>query len=143
MSRRFQFSLRALLLAVTVFAVWLGWLAERTRKKSEAIRAIQQIGGAVSDDEPCAVCFYSSNDNVHWGEDVEFKPLADAEIQAVIPQLEILSPSVVYLRDVPSKSGSATFSHALNKRLSTALPGCSVITIEPFSLWMFPNSPRK
>ena len=45
MKRRFQFSLRALLIAMTVFAVWLGWKVERGRRNLEAIKAIDALGG--------------------------------------------------------------------------------------------------
>lgn len=46
MSRRwFQFSLRAFLIAVTVFAVCCGWTVDRVRRRREAIRAINAVGG--------------------------------------------------------------------------------------------------
>src|SRR5579863_3614929 len=48
MARRwFQFSLRGFLIALTVFAVWLGWTVERTRKRGVAIDAIVQARGNV------------------------------------------------------------------------------------------------
>lgn len=46
MSRRwFQFSLRGFLVALTVFAVWLGWQVDRARQQREAIKAIAKGKG--------------------------------------------------------------------------------------------------
>jgi len=45
--RRFQFSLRTLLLVVTVVCVWLGVETERARRQKRAIDAILAAGGRV------------------------------------------------------------------------------------------------
>lgn len=46
--RRFlQFNLAAMLLATTVFGVWLGIAVNRARRQREAIAAIERLGGAV------------------------------------------------------------------------------------------------
>lgn len=45
--RRFQFSLRALLIAVTALAVWLGLEVNRVRRQREAVEAIIAAGGKV------------------------------------------------------------------------------------------------
>ncbi len=48
--RRFQFSLRTLLLAVLLLSLPLSWLAtrmERARRQKEAVKAIQELGGSV------------------------------------------------------------------------------------------------
>ncbi|HVW38865.1 MAG TPA: hypothetical protein VHB99_16230 [Pirellulales bacterium] len=45
--RSLQFSLRAFLILFTALAVWLGWQANRVRRQFEAIRSLQQAGGAV------------------------------------------------------------------------------------------------
>ena len=45
--RWFQFSLRGLLVLLTVFAIGLGWKVERARKQYRAIEAIEKVGGAV------------------------------------------------------------------------------------------------
>jgi hypothetical protein len=42
--RWFQFSLRGFLIAVTVFAGWLGWKIDRVRRHREAIRAVDAFG---------------------------------------------------------------------------------------------------
>ena len=48
--RWFQYSLRTLLVLVTVlcvFCVWLGLVSERARKQREAVAAIEAMGGVV------------------------------------------------------------------------------------------------
>ena len=45
--RLFQFSLRTAFIAVTIFAVWLGENAQRTRRQREAADAIRLHGGIV------------------------------------------------------------------------------------------------
>ena len=45
--RWLQFSLRSLLVLVTVLAVWLGREVNRARRQNEAVAAIQQAGGMV------------------------------------------------------------------------------------------------
>jgi hypothetical protein len=47
--RWFQFSLRGFLVAVTVFAVWLGWHVDAKHRESRAIQAIERIGGGTLD----------------------------------------------------------------------------------------------
>jgi hypothetical protein len=47
MLRRFQFSLRTLLVALTSACLLLGWKAEQARKRGSAIDAISAIGGKV------------------------------------------------------------------------------------------------
>ena len=45
--RWFQFSLRTLLLAVLVVAVWLGWYCDRARRQKQSVTAISRLGGWV------------------------------------------------------------------------------------------------
>ena len=45
--RWFQFSLRTLMVLVTVLCVWLGLVSERARKQREAVAAIEALGGWV------------------------------------------------------------------------------------------------
>lgn len=45
--RLMQFSMRSLLLAMTVLCIWLGIHAHRVRKQKEAVRAIRESGGWV------------------------------------------------------------------------------------------------
>ena len=46
----YQFSLRTLLVLLTVFCVWLGWTAHRVSKQQKAVRWVQEIGGTVNYD---------------------------------------------------------------------------------------------
>jgi hypothetical protein len=48
MTRRFQFSLRALLAAMTVLGIAIGFEANRTLKQRRIAEAIERLGGAVS-----------------------------------------------------------------------------------------------
>jgi hypothetical protein len=43
--RWFQFRLRTLLLLVTVFAVWFGWLAHQARQQKEAVAWVREMEG--------------------------------------------------------------------------------------------------
>jgi len=46
----FQYSLRSFLVALTVVAVWLGVVVNRTREQREAVKAIEAAGGWVGYD---------------------------------------------------------------------------------------------
>lgn len=46
--RWLRFSLRGLLVAVTLVCIWLGWNVERKRRQQELISAIQELGGVVA-----------------------------------------------------------------------------------------------
>jgi hypothetical protein len=43
----FSFSLRTLLLGLTIFAIWLGWWVNSARQQRQAAAAIRQLGGGV------------------------------------------------------------------------------------------------
>jgi hypothetical protein len=45
--RRLKVSLRAVLVFILLFAIWLGWLANRARDQREAVAAVQRSGGWV------------------------------------------------------------------------------------------------
>ena len=45
--RGFQFSLRSCLLLTTVICLWLGWQTEKQRRRREATRAVEALGGRV------------------------------------------------------------------------------------------------
>jgi hypothetical protein len=45
--RRFRVSIRMLMLAVVLLAVWLGWTVSRERRQAAAIRNIVRLGGVV------------------------------------------------------------------------------------------------
>jgi hypothetical protein len=45
--RWFQFRLRTLLLLVTVFAVWFGWLAHQARQQKETVAWVREMEGTV------------------------------------------------------------------------------------------------
>ncbi len=45
--RFFRFSLRTLMIVVTVFCIWLGWQVYTARQQREAIIVIQNLGGWV------------------------------------------------------------------------------------------------
>lgn len=51
MSRRFQFSLRALLVVTAVLAVWLGWHVECARRQRDVARLVAELGGSVQYDD--------------------------------------------------------------------------------------------
>lgn len=48
MSRRFQFSLRAMLVFITVICVWLGTHVERAMRQQEAVAVILRLHGKVA-----------------------------------------------------------------------------------------------
>ena len=45
-----RFSLRTLLVAITLFAVWIGWTMKRIREQERAVQRIQELGGTVTYD---------------------------------------------------------------------------------------------
>ena len=45
--RWLQFGLRTLLLATTIFGIWLGFYMQRVRRQEDAVRAIREFGGWV------------------------------------------------------------------------------------------------
>jgi len=68
MRRRFQFSLRALLVALTVACVWLGWKVERARSRGRAIDAIVAGGGTIDYGENSEISLhrYLSHEDHFW-----------------------------------------------------------------------------
>jgi hypothetical protein len=48
--RVFRFSLRSLLIVVTLLSVWLAWRVDRAHRQRDAVRAIRDYGGIVSYD---------------------------------------------------------------------------------------------
>jgi len=56
-SRRFRFSLRAMLLLVTIIAVSLGWTINKARQQKVAAVALMKLGGQISctSDEPTTI----------------------------------------------------------------------------------------
>ena len=77
--RYFQFSLRAFLVATAIFAVWLGWATERTRRRGRAIDAIVAEGGEVyyqDDDDPTLFWPLDHSDyNDHFWADFRRTPI--------------------------------------------------------------------
>src|SRR5688500_15247675 len=60
--RLFSFTLRTLLIAMTVFGVWLGWRIQRANRQREAVKAIQaHSGGPV-----CYGFMYSTQQQSYW-----------------------------------------------------------------------------
>lgn len=51
--RLFQFSLRSLLVLLTIGCLWLGWKTERVREQRETVQAIEALGGFVRYDWEC------------------------------------------------------------------------------------------
>jgi hypothetical protein len=65
--RRFQFSLRGLLVAITIFGVWLGWKLNSAHRQREAVSAILKAGGTVSYDYQLERSpIYPDDFSVHW-----------------------------------------------------------------------------
>jgi hypothetical protein len=46
--RWLQFSVRSLVLSLTIFALWLGWQVHRARRQREAVETIEAAGGIVT-----------------------------------------------------------------------------------------------
>lgn len=65
--RWFQFSLRGLLAAITIFGVWLGWKLNAAHRQREAVLAILKAGGTVSYDYQMERSpIYPDDFSVHW-----------------------------------------------------------------------------
>jgi hypothetical protein len=79
MSRRFQFSLRALLVALTTACLWLGWEADRARRRGQAIDAVVEMGCLVGylDSSESEVVLALSRDNRtdHFWLDLKSSPV--------------------------------------------------------------------
>ena len=45
--RILRFSIRTLLIVLTIFCVWLSWKVERARKQREVVAWVQEMGGSV------------------------------------------------------------------------------------------------
>lgn len=67
MSRWFQFSLRALLVALTVFCLIFGWTIDRVGRRGDAIDAIVEAGSAVLYDRESDIdSFFEDSDYLDW-----------------------------------------------------------------------------
>lgn len=70
MSRRFQFSLKTLLLALTLGCLCFGWFIERARRRERAIDAIVEAGGVVFYGEESEAKFRQMKYEGHFWRDV-------------------------------------------------------------------------
>lgn len=50
MLRRFRFSLRSLMLVVTLFSIWMGHYLDSVRRRREAVQSIERLHGDISYD---------------------------------------------------------------------------------------------
>ena len=73
--RRYAFSLRTLLVALTIVAIWLGWWVRTAERQKQSVAAIRELGGWVyydfqvdEDDEfvPSAVSWVPAAVNTRW-----------------------------------------------------------------------------
>jgi hypothetical protein len=81
MSRRFQFSLRTLLVAITVFCLIFGWTIDRATRRGAAIDAIVAAGSTVlygdgsdADEDGNYLDFWGNNPSHFW-QDVKRIPV--------------------------------------------------------------------
>jgi len=95
--RRFlQFSLGTLLLAITVFGVWLGVQVNRMRRQREAVAAIVRLGGAVMYDYD----FDAKHQQIRNGQ-----PAAPVWLRKALGDDFFRRPVWIYLAGVKLKNG--------------------------------------
>lgn len=65
-TRWFQFSLRALFVVMTIFALWLGRTVSRVRNQIAVVTEVQQVGGSVwfENDQPKFKQFWQCSDRI-------------------------------------------------------------------------------
>jgi hypothetical protein len=99
-----QFSLRTLLLLVTAFCIWFGWLSQRAHRQARAVAAVKAAKGDVHYDfegrmavwNPPAPEWLCDTLGIDYFSNVVFvrleHPLPDEDLDAVIrlPKLQIL-----------------------------------------------------
>lgn len=133
MSRRFQFNLKALLVALMLVCLWLGWTIERARKRGAAIDAILAVGGEVHyelgeprlDDR-----FYDDSHAAHFWPDVRGLP-----VEIILPEDVELDPVIArHLQQAAPLQklviSDAIKDHALG-HLVGLNDGCIVILLDP------------
>ena len=117
--RRFrQFSLRTMLVVLTVFCVWLGWTVHRANEQKKAVEWVREMGGSV------------------WCENYKFDAhghfIADAEPPGPKWLVQLLGAdyfqevSIVWLVNTPV-SGEQV------ENLRQALPNCDIVLSPPSS----------
>ena len=141
--RAFRFTLRSLLIAITLFGVWLGWRVDRAHRQRDAVRAIRACGGNVTYDyqvaakkvdarpsEPAWLIELVGVDFFHKVEGVNFpadpyNPRAeyDAEVFARLTDL----PDIVFIRLRGAQACDETFA------ILAEFPKLESIDVEPFA----------
>jgi hypothetical protein len=98
--RRLQFSLRSLLIVITVFGVWLGLKVNRARRQRDAVTAIRALGGTVQYDyqhvtpnEPPGPGWLRENLGLDFLADADYVGIPNAtsgKLGMIVPHLESL-----------------------------------------------------
>ena len=97
--RRFlRFSVRTLLIVLTILCIWLGWKVERARRQREAVAFVHEMGGSVNYDyevdndgrfapnaEPPGPKWLRRQLGVDFFDDVILARLVEAEVSDITP----------------------------------------------------------
>lgn len=133
MSRRFQFSLRALIITLTAACLWLGWTVEQARRRGAAIDAILAVGGEVYYELGAPMLddrFYDEPHAAHFWPDLRSLPVEiilpeDVELDAVIASyLEQAAPVQKLVVGYAIQDEALPQLHRLND-------GCIVTLLDP------------
>jgi len=112
--RWYQFSLRTLLIVVTISAVPLGWFAwkvEQGRRHRAVIAWVEMMGGRVESGGGWAESWF--------GLDVAYVDLSNTQVGDLSPLAELENLEVLYLENTPVSDEQV-------RRLQKALPGCDI-----------------
>ena len=90
--RRLRFSLKALLVAMALFSLWLGYITHRARQQKQAVAAITEVGGRLS------------FAHQRMPNDKDGARSYDREIEPPVPRWIVNAVGVDYFRSVDSVS---------------------------------------
>jgi len=143
--RWYQFSLRTLLIVVTLSAVplgWVGWKLEQGRRQRAVVAWVQKWGGSVGFEEVEDKRWWNEWGDKWFGESVRWVSLHNTQVSDPSPLAELKSLELLYLADTQVSDlsplaelknltelylNNTNVSNDQVEKLRQALPNCEIV----------------
>ena len=137
-----RFSIRTVLISLTICCVWLGWKVERARKQREVVAWVQGVGGTVNyESQSHGPQWLRKQIGRHFFDDVVsidfgFMQLSDVTPLAELKNLKELVLSSTQMTDISPLAGLSNLEslNLTNTKVSDVIPLVELTTLEDLSL---------